>query len=194
MMVRRTLRWGLVGSLCCGYVQADSSATLDTSSEQASRSTITSWFAGGSLPQWWASFESATLSLLRLDDALSAAISSVHLPFFHNDLSSSYGSAVTDPMDAASYGYEEDSRLQAATFRSAGSVYFKGKAGYLNLDEENREDLFSQLTFTEMVTEFDRGSMIGLGAGYRLSRSERLEFEYIVNKKDEQVLSVGYTF
>lgn len=144
------------------------------------------------LPRWWASLESYTLSWFDALDGSSSAPSTTAL-------SSAAALALPSlnqptPGGGEAFGYEQDPLLQAATFRSAGSLYFKGKAGYLNLDEQYKEDLFAELSFTEMVTEIDRGSAIGLGAGYRIGHGGRLEFEYVVNKKEEQVFNVGYTF
>lgn len=144
------------------------------------------------LPRWWSSLESYTLSWFDAIDTPPSSPPTMTLP--------SAAALALPSLDQSTpggteiFGYEQDPLLQAATFRSAGSLYFKGKAGYLNLEEQHKEDLFAELSFTEMVTEIDRGSAIGLGAGYRIGRGERLEFEYVVNKKDEQVFNVGYTF
>lgn len=144
------------------------------------------------LPRWWASLESYTLSWFDSLDASPSAPSTMTLPSAAALVLPSLNQPT--PGGGEAFGYEQDPLLQAATFRSAGSLYFKGKAGYLNLEEQYKEDLFAELSFTEMVTEIDRGRAIGLGAGYRIGRGERLEFEYVVNKKEEQVFNVGYTF
>lgn len=90
------------------------------------------------------------------------------------------------------FGWEDDDRVTLATYRSTGPVYFKGRAGYMHLDGE--PDYLSDLSVSEFVGNWGTSGALGLGAGYKLSNGERLEFEYTVNKLDQQVFSVGYTF
>ena len=90
------------------------------------------------------------------------------------------------------FGWEEDRQVQFATYRSNGPVYFKGKAGYLHYNDFaiKRDDL----SLSEFVNNFSLTGAVGVGAGYKLSNGERLEIEYMVNKQDMQVFTVGYTF
>ena len=90
------------------------------------------------------------------------------------------------------FGWEDDDRVTLATYRSTGPVYIKGRAGYLHFDGE--PDYLSDLSVSDFVGNFSTSGAFGLGAGYKLSNGERLEFEYTVNRLDQQVFSVGYTF
>jgi len=90
------------------------------------------------------------------------------------------------------FGWEDDDRVTLATYRSNGPVYFKGRAGYMHFDGE--PDYLSDLSMSDFVGNLGTSGALGLGAGYKLSNGERLEFEYTVNKLDQQVFSVGYTF
>ncbi len=89
------------------------------------------------------------------------------------------------------FSWEEGREAQYAAFRSQGNLYFKGKAGYIWDDEEQDID---ELSFSEFVTYFEDNTAVGLGAGYKLNNGERIEFEYTINKNDEKVFSIGYTF
>jgi hypothetical protein len=91
-----------------------------------------------------------------------------------------------------SFGWEEDESQQFATYRSQGPVYFKGKAGYLHLDGE--PEFLIEPSVSEFVGNLAESGAVGLGAGYKLSNGERLEVEYTVNKLDQKVFRVGYTF
>lgn len=95
------------------------------------------------------------------------------------------------PESRGLFDFEAFTQAQYATFRSAGSVYFKGKAGYLWETEDEHPD---NLTIFQMVNGLDAHGAVGIGAGYKLSNGERLEFDYTVNKKDEKMFSIGYKF
>lgn len=103
---------------------------------------------------------------------------------------------VLRPRDRATFidlfGWEDDDRVTLATYRSTGPVYIKGRAGYMHFDGE--PDYLSDLSVSDFVGNFSSSGAFGLGAGYKLSNGERLEFEYTVNRLDQQVFSVGYTF
>lgn len=90
------------------------------------------------------------------------------------------------------FGWEDDDRVTLATYRSTGPVYLKGRAGYMHFDGE--PEYLSDLSVSDFVGNFGTSGAFGLGAGYKLSNGERLEFEYTVNRLDQQVFSVGYTF
>lgn len=100
------------------------------------------------------------------------------------------------PRDRATFidlfGWEDTDRITLATYRSNGPVYIKGRAGYMHLDGE--PDYLSELSVSDFVGNFGTSGAFGVGAGYKLSNGERLEFEYTVNRLDQQVFSVGYTF
>jgi hypothetical protein len=87
--------------------------------------------------------------------------------------------------------WEEDDESQYAIFRTRGEVYIKGKAGYVWEDEEEDPNI---LSISEIVDNLDVNGAFGLGAGYKLGNGDRLEFEYVVNKRDLKVFSVGYSF
>lgn len=95
------------------------------------------------------------------------------------------------PTSRAKFDIEEFTRAQYATFRSGGSIYFKGRAGYLWETEDDHPD---NISVSQMVNGLDAHGAVGFGAGYKLSNGERLEFEYTINKKDEKHFSVGYKF
>lgn len=95
------------------------------------------------------------------------------------------------PKSKGLFDFEEYTQAQYATFRSAGNVYFKGKAGYLWETEDQHPD---NLTIGQMVNGLDAHGAVGVGAGYKLSNGERLEFDYTINKKDEKMFSIGYKF
>jgi hypothetical protein len=89
------------------------------------------------------------------------------------------------------FDWEEDDESQYAIFRTSGEVYIKGKAGYVWEDEEEDPNI---LSIGEIVDNLSVNGAFGLGAGYKLGNGDRLEFEYIVNKRDLKVFSVGYSF
>lgn len=72
-------------------------------------------------------------------------------------------------------------------YRSAGDVYFKGKAGYLDEDVSITIAGFS-------VAGSDSGLSLGLGGGWRISASSSLEVEYTVIEEDIDFLSIGYNY
>ena len=69
-------------------------------------------------------------------------------------------------------------------FKTKGDVYFKGKAGLVNLDPSTS---FGNL---EDDTEFS----YGFGIGVTLGNGHPLEIEYTVLEDDLTFLSVGYLF
>lgn len=111
--------------------------------------------------------------------------------------SSSLDSFMVFPFSSRSrgseFGFTDESLAQFATFRSPGDVYLHGKAGY-TWESAREKDRWGAQSIDEMVEELDTHGAFGLGAGYRLSNGRQLEIEYSVNRRDEQVLRVGYTF
>lgn len=91
------------------------------------------------------------------------------------------------------FGFADEYLAQYATYRSPGEVYLHGKAGYA-WDSSREKDLWRTGSLDEMVDEFGTNGAFGLGAGYRLNNGRRLEIEYSVNRHDEQLFRVGYTF
>jgi len=89
------------------------------------------------------------------------------------------------------FKWEDSRKSQYAIYRSPGKLYFKGKAGYIS--EGLEEDLWDMPLQQAKDTLSEKGA-VGLGAGYRLSDGTRFEFEYTVNKQDEQQLKFGYKF
>lgn len=89
------------------------------------------------------------------------------------------------------FEWEDSRKSQYAIYRSPGRLYFKGKAGYIS--EGLEEDLWDMPLQKAKSTLNEKGA-VGLGAGYRLHDGTRLEFEYTVNKQQEQQLRLGYQF
>jgi len=89
------------------------------------------------------------------------------------------------------FKWEESKKSQYAIYRSPGKVYFKGKAGYIS--EGLDEDLWD-MPLKEVKHTLNEKGAVGLGAGYRLRDGTSFEFEFTVNKQDEQQLKFGYTF
>ncbi len=87
--------------------------------------------------------------------------------------------------------FEESKKSQYAIYRSPGKIYFKGKAGYIS--EGLEEDLWD-MPLKEVKHTLNEKGAVGLGAGYRLRDGTSFEFEFTVNKQDEQQLKFGYIF
>ncbi|TPW13439.1 MAG: hypothetical protein FD130_1571 [Halothiobacillaceae bacterium] len=86
---------------------------------------------------------------------------------------------------------EESEYDQYAIFRSDGTLYFKGKAGYL-ADEERQQ--LANLKFSEIIDGFNNNGALGLGAGYKLNNGDRFEIDYIITRHAEQIFQVEYMF
>ncbi|VAW88310.1 hypothetical protein MNBD_GAMMA16-671 [hydrothermal vent metagenome] len=89
------------------------------------------------------------------------------------------------------FKWEDSRKSQYAIYRSPGKLYFKGKAGYIL--EGLEEDLWD-MPLQKAKHTLNKKGAVGLGAGYRLSDGTSFEFEYTVNKQDEQQLKFGYKF
>lgn len=89
------------------------------------------------------------------------------------------------------FGWTEGDDVQYATFRSGGDVYLKGRAGYLT---DYTKQSFEEISIEEVVNEFDKNGALGFGAGYTLKNGTKLEFDYTVTKRAEQILQVEYLF
>lgn len=94
---------------------------------------------------------------------------------------------------SSEFGFTDESLAQYATFRSPGDVYLHGKAGYM-WESSREKDQWCAQSIDDMVEELDTRGAFGLGAGYRLSNGRQFEIEYSVNRRDEQLLRIGYTF
>lgn len=86
-------------------------------------------------------------------------------------------------------GWESAPDIQYATFRTEGSFYWKGKAGYTW--DEQRSDWGD---FKNIFSKFDVNGAIGLGAGYQLNNGQRFEIEYTTRMQDSSLLNLGLTF
>lgn len=91
------------------------------------------------------------------------------------------------------FGIADEVLAQYATFRSPGDIYLHGKAGY-EWESSREKDLWHTGSLDEMVNDFGTNGALGLGAGYRLNNGRRLEIEYSINRRDEQLFRLGYTF
>ena len=89
------------------------------------------------------------------------------------------------------FGWESQPKVEFATFRSSGNIYFKGKAGF---DWGNNYRTFDEVSFSEIVDLWDENAVFGLGAGYKLGNGDRVEIEVTVDKQEEQFLRFGYSF
>lgn len=86
---------------------------------------------------------------------------------------------------------EEGEDVQYAVFRGNGDIYFKGRAGYLT---DYTEESFEDISIEEIIDSFDENGALGIGAGYTLKSGNKLEFEYTVTKRSEQILQIEYLF
>ena len=86
---------------------------------------------------------------------------------------------------------EEGEDVQYAIFRSNGDVYFKGRAGYLT---DYTEEAFEDISIEEIIDSFDENGALGIGAGYTLKSGNKVELEYTVTKRSEQILQIEYLF
>lgn len=148
-----------------------------------SQNWLTRWWLSPQQPTWYSADNDSALNLAQATTARDDDRVPVGVLLAEAKPSSGF----TDV-----FGWEEDRQVQFATYRSNGPVYFKGKAGYLHYNDLaiNRDDL----SLSEFVNNFSLTGAVGVGAGYKLSNGERLEIEYMVNKQDVQIFTVGYTF
>ena len=86
---------------------------------------------------------------------------------------------------------QEGDEVHYAIFRSNGDVYFKGRAGYLT---DYTDEAFEDISIEEIINSFDEHGALGIGAGYTLKSGNKLEFEYTVTKRQEQILQIEYLF
>lgn len=86
---------------------------------------------------------------------------------------------------------QEGDEIHYAIFRSNGDVYFKGRAGYLT---DYTDEAFEDISIEEIINSFDEHGALGIGAGYTLKSGHKLEFEYTVTKRQEQILQIEYIF
>ena len=91
----------------------------------------------------------------------------------------------------SSVGWEEGEDVQYAIFRSSGDVYFKGRAGYLT--DETKEE-FEDISIEEIINTFGANGALGIGAGYTLKNGNKLEFDYTITKRSEQIIQIEYLF
>ncbi|NOY73943.1 MAG: hypothetical protein GXP14_16505 [Gammaproteobacteria bacterium] len=89
------------------------------------------------------------------------------------------------------FDWEESRKSQYAIYRSQGKRYFKGKAGYML---EGLEKELWDMPLQEAKNTLNEKGSVGIGAGYRLKDGTSFEFEFTVNKQDEQQLIFGYQF
>lgn len=90
---------------------------------------------------------------------------------------------------SATLGWESTHNIQYATFRTEGSFYWKGRAGYTWNDELN-----DFADFKNILNKFNVNGALGLGAGYQLNNGRRLEIEYTTRMQDFSLLNLGLTF
>lgn len=142
--------------------------------------TVLHLITGVLVPETFVTTQRVTLTLGSSRDTLSAFPALQRFPY---------------PQSAPSseFGFADEHLAQYATFRSPGDVYLHGKAGYA-WDSAREKDQWRTGSLDEMVDEFGTNGAFGLGAGYRLNNGRRLEIEYSVNRHDEQLFRVGYTF
>ena len=75
-----------------------------------------------------------------------------------------------------------------AVHRSAGDTYFKGKVGFLN------EDISITIPGYVPFSGSDSGLSFGVGVGFEVGKSSRIEFEYTLIEADVNMLSATYLF
>lgn len=83
--------------------------------------------------------------------------------------------------------WDADTLAVYAAYRTAGDLYVKGKAGYLNQDVKGTGGGASNITSGD-----ESGFSYGIGAGWRLDRKSALEIEYTVASDELKFISLGY--
>ena len=72
-------------------------------------------------------------------------------------------------------------------FRTRGTLFFKGKIGYLHEDVSSTVGGFG-------ATGSDSGLSLGIGAGLRIGNHGSIELEYTIIEEDVDYLSVGLNY
>ncbi len=72
-------------------------------------------------------------------------------------------------------------------FRTRGTLFFKGKIGYLHEDVSSTVGGFG-------ATGSDSGLSLGIGAGLRIGHHGSIELEYTIIEEDVDYLSVGLNY
>lgn len=72
-------------------------------------------------------------------------------------------------------------------YRSAGDLYFKGKAGYL-------DEKVTASGFGTTISGSDSGLSVGVGGGWKMGKQAALELEFTIIEEDVNYLSLGVIF
>lgn len=83
--------------------------------------------------------------------------------------------------------WDADTLAIYAAYRTAGDLYVKGKAGYLNQDIKGTGAGAARITSGD-----DSGFSYGIGAGWRMDRKSSFEIEYTATSDELTFISLGY--
>jgi hypothetical protein len=118
-------------------------------------------------------------------DLISSNLNNMVLDLEHAERQHTFSNIDVESLTMAEYP------AHYATFRSGGSIYFKGKAGYLQ-DPDNPD--LNEVDFDKLLENVSSNATVGFGAGHKFKNGSQFEIDYTISQQDISMLNIGFVF